>query len=215
MSHHLQHEHLRLDLELIANLVAENSSVLDLGCGTGELLEKLISEKKVLGHGVEISEKFIYACIGKGVPIIHANLDEGLSDYPNHSFDYVILSRTLQVVRRPHLILKELVRVGRTCIVSFPNFGFWKVRAQLFFRGRMPVTKGLPFTWYDTPNIHLLTIKDFKSFCSQEGIRLIRQINLGLDRRANFLANAVPNLFAESVIFVLQNSVFDEGRKLN
>jgi len=136
---HAQHEHLRLDLELIANLVTENSSVLDLGCGSGDLLLKLMREKNVQGHGVEISEKSIYACIGKGVSIIHANLDEGLSDYPDHSFDYAILSRTLQVVHRPHLILKELIRVGRTCIVSFPNFGFWKVRGQLFFRGRMPV----------------------------------------------------------------------------
>ncbi len=205
MSDRLQHEHLRLDLELIAKLVADGSSVLDLGCGSGELLQKLIREKSAQGHGVEISEKSIYDCIDKGVPVIHANLDEGLSDYPDHSFDYVILSRTLQVVHRPHLILKEMLRVGRTCIVSFPNFGFWKVRAQLFFGGRMPVTQGLPYTWYDTPNIHLLTIKDFKFFCRQEGIRLLRQINLGLDRRANILANAMPNLFAESVIFVLQN----------
>lgn len=202
---HKEHDHLRLDLQLIGDLIADRSSVLDLGCGSGELLQKLIHEKKVQGHGVEISEKFIYDCIAKGVPVVHANLDEGLFDYPDHSFDYVILSRTLQVVRRPTFILKEMLRVGKICIVSLPNFGHWKIRGQLFFLGRMPKTGELPFEWYETPNIHLSTIKDFKAFCRKESIQLIRQINLGKERKVGGLANLIPNLFAELAIFVLQN----------
>ena len=115
------------DHDFIVDLIAPNSSVLDLGCGTGELLQKLLHEKNVQGHGVEIYDKFVYECIGRGVPVIHADLDEGLDDYPDKSFDYVVLSRTLQAVRRPDLILNEMLRVGKTCIISFPNFGYWKI----------------------------------------------------------------------------------------
>lgn len=198
--------HIRLDLELISDLVAENSIVLDLGCGTGDLLFKLLKEKNVQGHGVEIFDQYIYACVDKGVPVVHADLDEGLDDYPDKSFDYVILSRTLQVVRKPHQILKEMLRVGKIGIVSLPNFGFWKVRFQLFFKGKMPVTKILPYQWYDTPNIHLATIKDFKIFCEQANIKFKKQIYIGMDRNGKRLANLFPNLFAELAIFVIQNN---------
>jgi methionine biosynthesis protein MetW len=198
--------HNRLDLELILDLVAENSTVLDLGCGTGDLLFKLLKERNVQGHGVEIFDQYIYACVDKGVPVVHADLDEGLDDYPDKSFDYVILSRTLQVVHKPHQILKEMLRVGRIGIVSLPNFGFWKVRSQLFFKGKMPVTKILPYEWYDTPNIHLVTIKDFKIFCEKENIKIKKQIYLEMDRKGKRLANLFPNLFAELAIFVIQNN---------
>ena len=198
---------IRADLEIIAELVEENSSVLDLGCGEGDLLWKLIHEKAVQGHGVEIYDKYICSCVEKGVPVIHANLDEGLDDYPDQSFDYVILSRTLQVVRKPHLILKEMLRVGKKGIVSFPNFGYWRVRSQLFFKGKMPVTKTLPYTWYDTPNIHLLTIKDFYQFCQQEGIRILAQINLTRNKKTYFFPRISSNCFTELGIFLIENNI--------
>ena len=198
-------EHLRPDLELIADLVKENSTVLDLGCGAGDLLHKLLHERNVRGHGVEFYHKYIYACVNKGVPVIHADLDKGLDDYPDKSFDYVILSRTMQAVKKPHLIFKEMLRVGDLGIVSLLNFGFWKIRYQLLFKGKMPITKVLPYEWYDTPNIHLATIKDFEELCKKENISIKKRINLGKDSRQKWLANLFPNYFAELAIFVIQN----------
>jgi methionine biosynthesis protein MetW len=202
----------RFDLDLISKLIAPDTTVLDLGCGSGDLLHKLMKEKRVRGHGVEFDHQLFYACVEKGVPVISANLDEGLSDYPDKSFDYVILSKTIQVVRKPHLILKEMLRVGVTGIVSVPNFGYWKVRLQLLALGKMPKTASLPYEWYDTPNIHLTTIKDFKDFCKKKNIRIKGQYNLISEHRCGFCANALPNLFAEMAIFVLQNGVQDERR---
>lgn len=197
----------RIDLKIIADLVDPDSSVLDLGCGQGELLDKLIHEKSVQGHGVEIYNPFIYRCVEKGVPVIHGDLDEGLSDYPDQSFDYVILSRTLQVVKKPMLILHEMLRVGKTCILSFPNFGNWLIRAQLAFTGKMPRTKTLPYEWYDTPNIHLLTIKDFLSFCNQENIIILRRIYLGKSKKKGIITQLLPNVLSELVIFVVKKTL--------
>ncbi len=196
-------ETLRIDQQRIIDLIRPHSRVLDLGCGNGKLLYKLMQEKEVQGHGIEINVGSIIECIEKGVPVIQMNLDEGLGDYPDHSFDYVILSHTLQVVKKPHLILREMLRVGRTGIVSVPNFGYWKVRLQLLFRGKMPVTKTLPFEWYDTPNIHLLTIRDFRDFCRKEDIDITNQVNLGVNRGKIRIGNVLPNSFAESVVFTL------------
>ena len=196
----------RFDLELIADLIKENSAVLDLGCGDGALLHKLVLEKGVKGHGVELYRENLYKCVEKGVPVIHADLDEGLSDYPDNSFDFVVLSQTIQVVRRPNIILSEMLRVGRTGIVSVPNFGFWKVPFDLFLMGRMPKTKSLPFEWYNTPNIHLCTIKDIQHFCSNNNITIKRQINMLGDRRNHPLANLYPNLFADLAIFIIQKN---------
>ena len=196
--------HIRLDLQLIADLIEENSSVLDLGCGDGDLLEKLITEKYVKGHGVELYHEHIFKCIEKGVPVIHADLDEGLNDYPDKSFDYVILSRTIQVVRRPYEVLQDMLRVGKTGIVSIINFGYWKIRSQLFFKGRMPKTKVLPYEWYNTPNIHLSTIKDIHALCRKENISILKQINLVKEHSNRFGANLAPNLFADLAIFVLR-----------
>ncbi len=194
---------LRIDQQRIIDLIRPRSRVLDLGCGNGELLYKLMQEKEVQGHGIEINVGSIIECIEKGVPVIQMNLDEGLGDYPDHSFDYVILSHTLQVVKKPHLILREMLRVGRTGIVSVPNFGYWKVRLQLLFRGKMPVTKTLPFEWYDTPNIHLLTIRDFRDFCRKEDIDITNQVNLGANLVKIRIGHVLPNSFAESVVFTL------------
>lgn len=196
----------REDLEKIAALIEENSSVLDLGCGDGDLLALLVNEKNVRGHGVELYHEHIYKCIEKGVPVIHGDLDEGLSDYPDKSFDYVVLSKTIQVVHNPDLILREMLRVGKTGIVSVLNFGYYKVRFNLLFSGRMPKTKVLPYEWYNTPNIHLSTIRDIQDFCRQENITIKQQINLVRERRSHPLANIFPNFFSDLAIFVLQKN---------
>jgi methionine biosynthesis protein MetW len=193
----------RIDLQIIADLIPPQCRVLDLGCGDGDLLDQLIHKKKVDGHGVELHHDHIYECVAKGVPVIHANLDEGLNDYPDHSFDYVVLSRTLQEVHKPLIILKEMVRVGRIGILSFPNFGYWRTRCQLFFKGRMPVTRTLPHQWYDTPNIHLPTVDDFQLLCKQQGITIVRQINISGAATRPFIA-WWSNWFAELVIFVVK-----------
>jgi methionine biosynthesis protein MetW len=199
-------KHTRIDLELIAELINDKSSVLDLGCGDGDLLHKLVTEKSVKGHGVELHHDYLYKSIEKGVPVIQADLDEGLNDYPDNSFDYVVLSQTIQVVHRPDEILLEMLRVGKTGIVSVINFGYWKVRRDLLFGGRMPKNKVLPFEWYNTPNIHLSTIKDFQDFCQNEGITIKRQINLIREKRRHFLVNQIPNLFADLAIFVIEKN---------
>lgn len=190
----------RPDLQLIAQLVKDGSTVLDLGCGDGELMELLATKKHARASGVEISEEGVYRCIQRGLSVQHADLDEGLGDYPDGSFDYVILSQTLQAVRKPRLILREMLRVGRLGIVSFPNFGHWRVRWELVRTGRMPKTKHLPYEWYDTPNIHLSTVRDFEDLCDAESIRIRRAIYLANGRRIHRLVN----LRAETAVFVVE-----------
>jgi methionine biosynthesis protein MetW len=168
----------RLDYNIILRLVRPGSRVLDLGCGGGALLALLIREKSVVGQGVEISPANISQCMGQGVAAIQGDVDEGLADYPDHSFDYVVLNQTLQVVKSPDRVLEEIVRVGRTGIVGFPNFGHWRVRLYLLLRGRMPMTRDLPDPWYSTPNIHLLTIKDFEQLCRDRGIQIVERVLL-------------------------------------
>ncbi|HPG40680.1 MAG TPA: methionine biosynthesis protein MetW [bacterium] len=202
----LNKDQLRLDLNYIARIIENNSRVLDLGCGSGELLHKLAQEKNIRGHGVEIDVENICACVEKGVPVIHADMDEGLGEYPDKSFDYVILSQTLQAVKKPHIILHDMLRVGQTGIVSLLNFGYWKVRSQLFVQGIMPRTKTLPYQWYDTPNIHLTTIKDFKNLCAEGNITIKQQINLGQARKGGVLYNLFPNWFTSLAIFVIKKN---------
>jgi methionine biosynthesis protein MetW len=190
----------RIDLRLICELVERGTSVLDLGCGDGELMELLIREREVTARGVEISEEGIYRCITRGLSVHHGDLDEGLDDYPDESFDYVILSQTLQAVRKPRLVLQEMLRVGRLGILTFPNFANWHARLDLGLRGRMPVTDDLPHEWFDTPNIHLTTIKDFLRLCRQDGIVVERATYLSGDRRVTLL----PNLLARTALFVVK-----------
>ena len=190
------------DYEKILSVIEPKSKVLDLGCGTGALLQRLINEKNVLGKGVEIDEQNILKCIAKGLSVFQGNIDEGLAEYHDKSYDYVILNQTLQVTHKPEFVIKEMLRVGKKAIVSFPNFGHYSIRAKLMFGGKMPKTNTLPFDWYDTPNIRLLTIKDFKSFCSIHSIKILDSAFLGhKGKKINFFM--WPNLFAHEGLFII------------
>jgi len=185
----------------IVRVVATGSKVLDLGCGDGELLHRLIKERGVLGRGVEIEEGMILQCIAKGISVFQGNLDEGLKDYGTKSYDYVVLNETLQVIRNPILVLEEMLRVGRRAIVSFPNFGYWLTRAQLLVRGRMPVSRHLPYQWYNTPNIHLCTRNDFVAVCRDRSITILAEIGLRGEKRIRRLPK---NFFATEVLYILE-----------
>ncbi len=192
----------RLDLKLISSLVEPGSSVLDLGCGDGELMRLLIRERQATVRGVDISEENIYHCIGRGLTVHHGDLDEGLEDCPDSSFDYVVLSQTLQAVHKPRLVLQEMLRVGRQGIVTTPNFAFWQARLYLTLWGRMPMTKDLPHQWYDTPNIHLTTIRDLQDLFRTEGISVVKAVYLSGDRQVRLL----PNLRARTGLFLIRKS---------
>ena len=191
---------------VIIELIESGTRVMDLGCGEGDLLLALKVKKNVRAEGIELSDSCIQACVAKGLSNVHhGDLDEGLADYPDASMDYVILTNTIQVLHRPMLLIREMARVGKRCIVSFPNFAHWPVRWQIFFRGRMPKTAMLPYEWYETQNIHLTTIADFRSFCRKARLKVLREIPLrasspGERRVVRFL----PNLRADSAILVLE-----------
>lgn len=186
--------------EEIARLIYPGSRVLDLGCGNGELLEHLIREKKVLGRGVDKSEEMIIACISKGLSVVQGNLEEGLKEFPDKSYDYVILNQTLQMIYDPVFLLKEMKRVGKKVIVNYPNFGFIVNRLQLNFLGRMPVNKNIPFQWYNTPNIHFCTRKDFMFLVEELGFALVGEIALHKDKKKRF----AKNLFASQICVLLE-----------
>jgi methionine biosynthesis protein MetW len=195
----------RVDLLRVAELVAPASRVLDVGCGDGELLRLLIEERNVDGRGIELSQQGVNDCVAKGLSVIQGDADADLVDYPNDAFDYVILSQTLQATRRPRVVLEHLLRIGRRAIVSVPNFAHWRVRAQLSFLGRMPVTEGLPHSWYDTPNIHFCSIADFLALAREVGATIDKSAALG--RHGRPLPAIWPrwawNLLGEQAIFLL------------
>jgi len=193
-----------LNYKIITELIEEGSSVLDLGCGDGELLYRLKKQKKVSGRGVEIEERMIMECISKGISVFQGNLDEGLKDYGTNSYDYVILNQTLQVTHKPVLVLKEMLRVGRKAIISFPNFGQLKLRFQLLFKGRMPVTKDLPYQWYNTPNIHLCTRKDFLVLCRENNISIIKEIDI---KEGSQIHSFFANFRSSEIIFILEKYI--------
>ena len=189
-----------VDYDEIVKLVEPGSSVLDLGCGDGALLARLIAAKQVRGRGVELRESMIIETISKGISVFQGDLDEGLRDYASGSYDYVILNQTLQVIQRPMRLLAEMLRVGKRAIVSFPNFGHYRVRLQLLVSGRMPVTRDLPYSWYDTPNIHLCTRNDFIDYCATAGIAILREIDIA---RRRTISRRLANWLAAEVLFVL------------
>lgn len=191
----------RPDLLAIAKIIPHNVRVIDLGCGNGTFLHLLKKEKGVNGLGIELSQEYIIECIANGVPVIHSDLDEGLKFVSNNSFDYVVLSQTLQAVYRPDLLINEMLRVGKQGIISFINFGYIPARIQLLLKGTMPETKTLPNPWYNTPNIHLATIIDFRNLCHMLGVKIIQEIPIG--RGDHSMAKAMPNLFASSCVFVI------------
>jgi len=192
----------RYDYRLIEEMVPDGATVLDLGCGDGELLAALVADKHVRGSGVEIDPAAVEACVGRGLSVFHGDLDEGLADYLDGSIDVVILSFSLQQLRRPRMLVREMARVGRLAIVSFPNFAHWSVRGQLFAVGRMPVSKELPYRWYETPNIHLCTVSDFRDLCRREELQIIREAYLNrFDRPARALRR--PNLTARIAVFAI------------
>ncbi|MEM4658754.1 MAG: methionine biosynthesis protein MetW, partial [Candidatus Methanosuratincola sp.] len=163
----------RPEFDCIVEIVEPGSRVLDLGCGNGALLLRLAREKGVKGRGIEISEKLVSECIGKHLSVYHGDIEQAIKNYPDGVFDYVILNKTLQVTRKPRAIIGEMLRVGKKAIISFPNFAHWKIRFQLLLWGKMPKSKILPFEWYDTPNIHLTTIRDFKLLCKMERLSIL------------------------------------------
>ena len=195
-----QAQRTRIDYELIESLIEPDSTVLDIGCGDGELLANLTVDKNIKGKGIELTQGLVLACVNRGLSIIQRDVERGLEDYADKSFDYVILSQTVQTLKNPEKVLNELLRVGEKVIVSFPNFAHWRCRAQLSFFGRAPVTERLPFSWYDSPNLHILSLKDFDRFCKKLGVRVEKRIPLAKGRASP--VRFAPNLFAEQVIYV-------------
>ena len=169
---------MKLEFKIISDLIDENSHVLDVGCGDGILMEYLVKEKKVNIRGIEISKTKVQNCIAKGLTIIEGNAEEDLKQFPDKSFDYVVLSQTLQAFLNPEKVINELLRIGKQAIVTIPNFGYWKIRLHLLLKGTMPVTRTLPDEWYNTPNIHLCTIKDFVYFSKAKNFKLSKSIAL-------------------------------------
>ena len=194
----------RLDLDLIAKMIAPESRVLDVGCGDGGLLARLARTKNVDGRGIELSQEGVNACVARGLSVIQGDADTDLHDYPDDAFDYVILSQTIQATRNPHEVLRQMKRIGRHVVVSFPNFGNWKVRLQLLAYGRMPTTRTLNHTWYDTPNIHLCTVRDFVELCAVLGLHINEAVSVsGEKARRVKKPGTFSNLTAEQAIFLL------------
>ncbi len=195
----MQYDSVSLDHKVILDLIAPGSSVLDLGCGTGELLYLLIAEKGIHGQGIEIDEQAIYKCVGKGLNVFHGDIDTGLPEFPDDSFDYVILNQSLQQVKHLETVLRNALRVGTRVVVGIPNFAHYKARFQLFFRGRTPVTSSLPYLWHETPNLHFLSILDFLGYCRGKKVHIEKTCFIGEHRRISFF----PNFFALTGIFVI------------
>jgi methionine biosynthesis protein MetW len=193
---------------VIMDQVDSGSRVIDLGCGDGRLLAKLGDEHGCWVMGIEVDVEAIHGAIGRGVPVIHADLDHGLPDVPDDSFDVAVLSQTLQQVRLPRAVLKEMMRVARRALVVVPNFGNWKVRRQIMLQGRAPVTKALPYEWYDTPNLHFITMHDFRDLAELLGLRIVRELPI-INGRAVDRAWAA-NLRADSALYVLERPTAGE-----
>lgn len=193
----------RADYDILQQWIRPSSRVLDLACGDGTLLKNLSKSKQVQGYGIENDRELIIAGLNNGVNVIEQNLNDGLKDFTDNSFDTVIMTQALQVMSRPDQVLEEMLRVGKECIVTFPNFGNWRARWHLAIVGRMPVTKQLDYQWYNTPNIHFCTVRDFEALCQERGIRIINSVMVSEQFPDRSLKQVCPNTFAETAIYLL------------
>ena len=196
---------MKREFKIISDLLPNNSRVLDVGCGDGTLMKFLSKEKNIDVRGLELNEENVNTCISKGLSVIEGNAENELGQFPDKSFDFVILSQTLQAFYSPVTVLDQLLRVGKASIVSIPNFGYWRVRAKLLFFGRMPETKSLPYKWYDTPNLHMCTIKDFYELCKNRNIKMKKIVGINDDKTSLINNNNIKfkNLFSEVGIFLI------------
>jgi methionine biosynthesis protein MetW len=192
---------MRLDQRLAERWIKPHSKVLDLGCGDGELLAHMQRKLHVQGYGIEIDEAKITSAIGRGLSIIQQDLNQGLGRFADQSFDFVVMAQALQAVEAPDKLLLDMLRVGREAIITFPNFAYWKTRSYLGFRGKMPVSEALPYMWYDTPNIHLCTFRDFEALCRANQIRIINRLAVNGDQQGNLFMKHLPNLLGEVAIY--------------
>ena len=196
---------MKSEFKVIADLLPNNSKVLDVGCGDGSLMDLLAKDKNIEARGLELDQSNVQKCIVKGLPVIQGDAETELYQFPPQSFDYVILSQTLQAFYKPDKVLKELLRIGKSVIVSIPNFGYWKVRTSLLFFGKMPITKTIPNTWFNTPNLHMCTIKDLFNYCEDQNIKIkkvigVNENNISLIKKSNL---EMKNLFSKLGIFLI------------
>ena len=187
----------------INDWISRDSKVLDLGCGDGSLLNDLRKEKSASGLGIEIDAEKIKSCLKKGISVIEQDIDSGLENFSNQSFDYVVMSQSIQALKKPEVALEEIVRIGKECIVSIPNFANIKCRLQLFFKGQMPVSSALPYDWYSTPNLHLCSLEDFEKLCKKSKIKIVERKLSKINGEESILMKLLPNLFSEVALYKL------------
>lgn len=192
---------MRLDQQLAEKWISPCSKVLDLGCGDGELLAHMSKKHNISAYGLEIDQEKIAIAVSRGLNIIQQDLNLGLHRFDDQTFDYVVMAQALQAVDAPDVLLRDMVRVGKQAIITFPNFAHWKTRSYLAFKGRMPVSNALPYMWYNTPNIHLCTFRDFEALCAENNIRIINRLAVNVTQKDSLLSKRIPNLFAEVAIY--------------